>query len=75
MTNLDRFSRPLHGETYFDEPQVVCQCEQCGDDLYEGDDCFEASDGADCLVFCTKDCFIDWAVEEHEAGHKAVEVN
>lgn len=66
---MDRFSVRHYGETYFDEPQVVCQCEECGEDLFEGDEIFEAAD----MNFCTKDCFIDWAVQEHEGGHKVLE--
>lgn len=63
MTNLDRFSQPSYGETYFDDEKAVCECSQCKDDLFKGDDIVRYSDE----VFCSKDCCINWILEADHA--------
>lgn len=60
MSNLDRFSQPLPNETYFEDENPVCQCTHCEEDLYEGEWHFEADE----KVFCNKECFTDWCIEE-----------
>lgn len=69
LANLDRFSQPLAGETYFEEPQPTCQCEECKEDLYEGDWHYEAGD----MTFCSKDCFIEWATVEFDGRSRILE--
>lgn len=63
MANLDRFSQPMTGERYFEDMKPICQCEMCGNDLYEGDEIIKT----DKHKFCDKTCFLDWAMEEFDA--------
>ncbi len=69
MANLDRFSQPLSGETYFEDEKPVCQCEECGEDLFDGEWHFKTEDG----WFCDKSCFIEWCLIEFDAKSEILE--
>jgi len=69
MPNLDRFSQPLHGETYFEDEKPVCQCAECENDLFEGEWHYEA----DGQFFCDVDCFLEWCKVEFDGRSKILE--
>lgn len=49
---MDRFREP----DYRDEPKVICDCEDCGTEIYKGQDVVK-HDG---MYFCDIDCVINW---------------
>lgn len=68
MANLDRFSQPIREER---EPQKVCNCEHCNEELFEGEWHFKTDE----YIFCDKSCFIDWATEEFSGDSRILEGN
>lgn len=40
-----------------DERNLVHECENCGEDIYVGDECYEALDNQ---YFCSYGCLIDY---------------
>jgi hypothetical protein len=62
VSDLDRFSQPIHGET--EESDVVAVCVECTSEIYRGEDAKEMANGD----VVHKDCFVAYAEKELEAN-------
>jgi hypothetical protein len=52
-STMARFKEPNEK----DEPKYICSCEQCDEELYEGDLIYKSEDGT---RFCSMDCALDF---------------
>lgn len=66
----ERIENPMVTATEPDEPRVCFQCDDCGEDIYEGDDFYEVDNETnyceDCMHDRKKEAIYHEIIEEFE---------